>query len=305
MKIDTKKDIIIPAWEIIKNDSKVKKMYFLPWVLSIIFLSALLAYQTIYTYTILYWKKEEALNNILQFIHSTYIKEFIIWAIIFILLYIFILPIFEWALIRYIAKKDKDQKSEISESLSIWLYKFLPLFEYDNLFSEFKFLSIVNFYLFMLRFFEFHYIWIINKVFIFIFIFSVIINILFAYSKYFIILENSSVFKSIWDSTKLALMNLKNTFKLYFLMFILNIRVIFNFIVFLIFPFIIIFILWIITTKILQTIAIIIIWIIFILFILFLWYLTWVLETLKTAIWYFAYKKGKQRLDNIEKEIKT
>jgi hypothetical protein len=30
MKIDTKNDIIIPAWELIKNDNKVKKMYFLP-----------------------------------------------------------------------------------------------------------------------------------------------------------------------------------------------------------------------------------------------------------------------------------
>jgi hypothetical protein len=30
MKVDTKKDIIIPAWELIKNDSKLKKMQFFP-----------------------------------------------------------------------------------------------------------------------------------------------------------------------------------------------------------------------------------------------------------------------------------
>jgi hypothetical protein len=30
MKIDTKNDIILPAWELIKDDSKVKKMQFLP-----------------------------------------------------------------------------------------------------------------------------------------------------------------------------------------------------------------------------------------------------------------------------------
>ena len=53
MRIDTKDDIIFPAWNLIKDDGKVKKMYFLPWILSIIFLSALLVYQTIYTYTIL------------------------------------------------------------------------------------------------------------------------------------------------------------------------------------------------------------------------------------------------------------
>jgi len=302
MKIDTKNDIILPAWELIKDDSKVKKMYFFPWILSIIFLSALLAYQTIYTFTVLSGKKEEVLLKILNFVHSTYITEFLIWAVIFIILYILIIPIFEGALIRYIAKKDINSEAEVSESLSVWLYKFLPIFEYDNLFSEFKFLSIVNWYLFFLRFFEFHYISIISNIFIWLFLFSVIINILFAYSKYIIILENESVFSSIWKSTKIALMNLKNTFKLYFLMFILNIRVIFNFILFLIFPIFVVFIIWLVSTQILKTLTLIILWLIFLFFLLFLWYLAWVLEALKTAIWYYAYKKWKERLVEIEKE---
>jgi len=304
MRIDTKNDIILPAWELIKDDNKVKKMYFLPWTLSIIFLSALLAYQSIYTYTILADKKEETLEKILNFVHSTYIVEFVIFAIIFIILYVLIIPIFEWALIKYIEKKDKLWNAEISEALSIWLYKFLPIFKYDNLFSEFKFLSIVNWYLFILRFFEFNYTIVINYIFLALFLFSVIINILFAYSKYIIILENEKIFSSIWKSTKLAFINFRNTFKLYFLMFILNIRVVFNFIVFLLFPILIVTVIWFVTTQIIKTLALTIILLLFIWFILFLGYLTWVLEALKTAIWYYAYKKGKERLDNIEKEIK-
>lgn len=304
MKIDVKKDIIIPAWDLIKNDSKVKKMQFFPWVLSIVFLSALLAYQTIYTYTILAHKKEETLEKILKFIHSDYITEFLVWAIIFIILYIFIIPIFEGAIVKYIQKSDKKENQEISEAISIWLYKFLPVFEYDNLFSEFKFLSIVNFYLFTLRLLEFHYLKYINYTFLVILLFSIIINVLFAYSKYFIILENKKVFESIWYSTKLALINIKNTLKLYILMFILNIRVIFNFIVFLIFPIIVVLAIWYITSQILQTIAVSAIIILFVLFILFLWYLTWVLEALKSAIWYYAYKKWKERLEELEKDVK-
>ena len=304
MRIDTKNDIILPAWKLIKDDNKVKKMYFLPWTLSIIFLSALLAYQSIYTYTILADKKEETLEKILNFVHSTYIVEFVIFAIIFIILYVLIIPIFEWALIKYIEKKDKLWNAEISEALSIWLYKFLPIFKYDNLFSEFKFLSIVNWYLFILRFFEFNYTIVINYIFLALFLFSVIINILFAYSKFIIILENEKIFSSIWKSTKLAFINFRNTFKLYFLMFILNIRVVFNFIVFLLFPILIVTVIWFVTTQIIKTLALTIILLLFIWFILFLGYLTWVLEALKTAIWYYAYKKGKERLDNIEKEIK-
>ncbi len=304
MKIDTKNDIIIPAWKLIKNDSKIKKFYFLPWILSIIFLSALLVYQTIYTHTKITHTEDKTIQQILNFIHSAYITEFIIFTIIFIILYISILPIFEWALVRYIAKKDTNKIADIWESLSVWLYKFLPIFEYNNIFSEFKFLSILNWYLFILRFFDFKYINIISYIFIWIFIFSIIINILFSYSKFIIILENKKIFESIWKSTKISLLNIKNTFKIYFIMFILNIRVILNFIVFLIFPFIIISVIWFITSQILQTLAIIILTSIFILFILFLWYLTWVLESLKMSIWYFAYKKWNEKLHNIENELK-
>jgi hypothetical protein len=278
-------------------------MYFLPWTLSIIFLSVLLAYQSIYTYTILADKKEETLEKILNFVHSTYILEFMIFAIIFIILYVLIIPIFEWALIKYIEKKDKLWNAEISEALSIWLYKFLPIFKYDNLFSEFKFISIVNWYLFILRFFEFNYTVVINYIFLVIFIFSIIINILFTYSKYIIILENEKIFISIWKSIKLAFINLRNTFKLYFLMFILNIRVVFNFIIFLLFPILIVTVIGFVTTQIIKALALAVILLLFIWFILFLGYLTWVLEALKTAIWYYAYKKWKERLDNIEKEL--
>jgi len=303
LKIEVKKDIILPAWELIKDDSKIKKLQFFPGVLSIIFLSALLAYQTIYTYSVLSHKKEETLEKILNFVHSQYIKEFLIWAIIFIIFYILLTPIFEWAVIKYIQKKEVENKAEISEAFTIWLYKFLPVFEYNNLFSEFKLLSILNFYLFMLRFFEFQYIKAITYSFIIVFLFSLLINILFNYSKYFIVLENSKVFEAIWKSTKLALMNIWNTFKLYFIMFILNIRVIFNFILFLIFPIILVSVVGFLTSQLLQTIAITILIILFVIFLLFLWYLAWVLESLKIAIWYYAYKKWKQKMEEIEKEI--
>jgi len=304
MKIDTKKDIISPAWELIKDDNKIKKMQFLPWVLSIIFLSALLSYQVVYTYSIIANKKEEVLEKLLTFIHSTFIIEFIILAIIFLILYFFIIPVFEWWLIKYISKKDQSEKSEISESLTVWFYKFLPLFKYNNLFSEFKFISVLNGYLFILRFFDFQNIKIINYIFLIIFLFSILINSFLSYSKYIIILENWKIFQSISKSIKITLINIKNTFKLYFLMFILNVRVIFNFVIFLIFPILIVIVIWFVTTQILKALALIIIIILFIWFILFLWYLAWVLEGLKAAIWYYAYKKWNQRLEKMEDEIK-
>ncbi len=145
-----KDKIIIPSWNIIKEDNKIKRFYFIPWLLSIIFLTFLLVYQFIYTYVILFWKKEKAFEIILNFFHSDYLVESIIAFVIFLLIYFILSPIFEWWLIKYIYNKDKNIKLSCTDVFSLWLYKFLPVFEYNNIFSEFKFISIVNFYLFTL-----------------------------------------------------------------------------------------------------------------------------------------------------------
>jgi len=216
------KNIILPAWDIIRNNGRLKKFYFFPGLLSIIFLSVLLVYQAIYTYVEVFGYKEDALRIILNFFHSSYALEVIIAWIIFLLVYILITPIFEWGLIKYIESLDNGKKPGISDSLWMWLYRFFPLFEYNNIFSEFKLISILNAYLFVIRFVGIEYFNYISYVFVFVFIFSVVINILFAYSKYVIVVWNKKMFPAIWESSKIAILNITTTFKLYFLMFILH-----------------------------------------------------------------------------------
>jgi hypothetical protein len=46
-------NIILPAWKLIRDDSKIKKFYLFPGLLSTIFLTALLVYQFIYTYFVI------------------------------------------------------------------------------------------------------------------------------------------------------------------------------------------------------------------------------------------------------------
>jgi len=303
MNTNLKDNIIIPAWKIIQNDISIKKMYFFPWLLSIIFLTLLLVYQFIYTYVVIFWKQEEYLIKLLNFIHSGYLLEIIIFAVIFLILYLLIIPIFEWWLIKYIESKHKWENLDVWESIWLWIYKFFPLFEYNNLFSEFKFISVLNWYLFSIRFIWVEYIKIISYVFIVILLLSIVINILFAYTKYEIVLANKKTFGAIWSSIKIAVLNLRTTIKLYFLMFFLNIRVIFNFLIFLSFPIIIIITIWLITSKIFLFLAISILIILFIAFIIFLWYLTAVLEIFKTSLWYFAYEKWIEKLNKIQGEL--
>jgi len=289
--------VIIPAWNIIKNDSKIKKFYFIPGLLSIIFFSILLVYQSIYTYVIIFGKKEEALVVILKFFHSNYVLEILISAIIFLIVYFLLVPIFEWWLIKYIHNKENWKDLDISDIFGQWLYKFAPIFEYNNVFSEFKLISILNGYLFTIRFIWIKYVSTISYIFLTLFFLWTIFNILLSYSKYIIVIENKWVFKSIWISWKITILNLRRTIKLYFLMFILNLRVIFNFIIFLSFPIIMVVALWLITTKIFLVMAITILSILFIIFIFALWYLTAVLEVFKTSIWYYAYIEWKKALE--------
>lgn len=295
-----KDHIIIPAWNFTREDFDIKKFYFLPGLLSIIFLTALLVYQSIYTYVEVFWKKEEALVIILKFFHSDYVFEVILTALIFIIIYFLATPIFEWGLIKYIASKDNGAPIEKSEAFWLGLYKFFPLFEYNNMFSEFKFISILNAYLFTIRFVWVEYIKYLSYIFLIIFLLSITINTLFSYSKYIIVLDNKKVFESIWISSKIAILNLKQTIKLYFLMFILNIRVIINFIIFLSFPILLVLAIGLITSKIVLSIAITLLSIVFIILIFILWYLTSVLDIFRTSLWYYAYKEWKQKLEHIK-----
>lgn len=287
--------IIIPARVMIKDDSNAKKFYFIPWILSIVFLTVILVYQSIYTYVnIIWYNKDKILKTILWFLESDYWIKFIIAGIIFLIIYFFLTPIFEAGLIKYVDIKYKWWNISKSEAFGQWLYKFLQTFEYNNIFSEFKILSILNWYLFVIRFTGVEYIKVISYVFLCLLFFWIIINILFSYSKFFIILENQSVFQAIWESTKLAILNPKTTVKLFFLIFILNLRVIINFIVFLIFPIIVVSAITYISVKFLLLVTIIIATVGFVWFVFFMWYLTAVLDVFKTSLWYHAYVYWKK-----------
>lgn len=296
------KDIILKAWELVNHDTKIKKFYFFPGLISVIFLMIILVYQVIYTYVELFGKQDEALTFILNIFHSWYLSEILIVGWIFLLAYILIIPIFEGTLIWYISKKETPESDiSLSDSMGKWLYRFLPLFEYWNLFSQFKFISMINVYLFCLRFVWLEYMMLLNYIFAFLLIISTIINILFAYSRFEIVLNNKKAFESLGSSSKIAILNLATTTKIYFFLFLVNIRVILNFWVFLFFPIIIASAITYIGTKIYLLIAIFVLSIIFLFLILILGYLWWVFDILKTAIRHNAYVEWKKKLNEVEK----
>lgn len=297
------KNYILKSWEFVNSDTKIKKFYFIPWLIWVIFLMVILVYQVIYTYVVLFNKQDKALWIILNIFHSEYFIEVIIFGLILFIFYIIFVPICEWTLIWYLSKKESQDK-EVSIWDSFWwgLYSFLPLFEYWNIFSQFKFISIVNIYLFCLRFIWIKYIETLSGAFLVLLLISVVVNILSVYWKFEIVLNNKKSIEALSESIKIAILNIKTTIKIYFFLFLLNLRILVNFFVFLLFPIIISSATLYITSKFYLFITISILTILFIILTIILWYLGWVFDILKTSIWYNAYIEWKKKADNLKEE---
>lgn len=299
---EARRNIVHKAWTLIQEDFKIKKLYFFPWLISIIFLTILLVYQSVYTYVVLLHKKEAVLVVMLELFHSKYLIEILLAFWIFLILYFVLTPIFEWWLIYYLDKKNNWEDISSSEIIWWWIYRFLPIFEYSNIFSEFKFISVVNIYLFCLRFVWIEYIWKLNILFILLLLLSMVINIITSYCKFEIILNNKKALESVASSMKITLFNLWTTVRIYFFLFVVNVRIIINFFVFLLFPVIIISAVTYITSKVFLAITITILSLIFLFLILVLWYLWWVFEVFKTSVRYYAYLEWKKRVEKIKWE---
>jgi len=300
MPIDYKEKIITPAWELIRERKKIKKLNIIWGFLSVVFLTVILSYQTIYTYVVVFWKQEKALELILDFFESRFLTEVLVIWVIFLIFYIILVPILDWALIKHIDSIERKEENSIGESIGFWTYKFLRIFEYNNLFNTFKFMSVLNGFLFLIRFIWVEYIAVLSYIFIFIFIIASVINIFLSYAKYEIVLNNSPVFTAIGTSSKITLLNLWLTMKIYSLMFILNMRVIFNFIIFLAFPIAIASVITYVSTQLYLTISLIILSILFLGFIVFLSHMASVLEIFKVSTWYLTYIEAKKKLETIE-----
>lgn len=300
MSIDYKKRVIQPAWELVRERKKIKKLNIVWGFLSVVFLTVILAYQTIYTYVVIFSKEDKALELILEFFESKYLTEVLsIWWI-FLLFYIILVPILDWALIKHIDSINRKEENSIGDSVGFGTLKFFAIFEYNNLFNVFKFMSVLNWFLFLIRFLWIEYIQVLSYVFIIIFFLASIINVFLSYAKYEIILNNKKAFESIGSSAKIVLLNLWLTIRIYSLMFILNMRVLFNFVIFLAFPIAIASAITYLTTQIYMTIAVLILSVIFLWFIILLSHMASVLEIFKVSTWYFAYLEARKKLEDVE-----
>lgn len=276
----------------------LKKLNFIPSFMGMLWLFVILFYQLTFTYIYIFDKKDEALEALSKFLHTDYFGESItILATIFIL-YMLLEPIATGGIIEMMHsyKQHKWEKNRRSwQGFFDGLRHFLPIFEVQNLTAIFRPLSIITFYILLLRVFGKDFLFSVSTIMGIYLLFAFCINICFAYAKFFIIFEHKWAIESLSASTGLAMRNISITGKLYFTMILLYFRTIIVAVIFLVIPFLISSFLAFLPTIIgIKLFFLIVFLIISIVLFIFIVHLNSTLEIFVEATWYEAYMLCKE-----------
>ncbi len=293
-----REEIVMPAWKLSSESVTIKKFNFLPSLLATAYLSFIILYQVAWSYVYLFKMKDQFFSYVIEFAHSSYFIETLVVIGAFFVLYLIVTPIAEGGLIYLISHKDSGEGWDrpFGRALSAGLKNFLPIFEANNLLSPFKLLSIITFYLFLLRFFGKEYAVVTSAVAATYLAFSFFINILFAYTRFFIVFEGDKAFSAMGKSVRMALDNLEVTFRLYFTLLLVYVRTILTVIAFIVFPLAISAVLTYVTVAFVKIIAIGLISVMVLFFLGFVSHLNSVLEIFVEALWYRAWKDNRASL---------
>jgi hypothetical protein len=123
--------------------------------------------------------------------------------------------------------------------------------------------------------------------------FSFLINILFAYTRFFIIFEGDRAFQAMGKSVRMALDNLEVTFRLYFTLLLVYVRTILTVIAFIVFPLAISAILTYVTVAFVKIVAVSLVTGMVLFFLGFVSHLNSVLEIFVESLWYRAWKDNR------------
>lgn len=292
-----KEAIILPAWNTITEYHSLKKLNFIPSLVGMIWLFCILIYQATFAYVNVFHKQDEVLSVLAEFAHKSYFFETLIALGSILLLYILLEPIATGAIIQMIDTYKRTQWQNPHRTLQgifDGMRHFVPIFEVQNLISIFRPLTIITFYILLLRLFWKEYFMIISGGMGIYLLFSFFLNMCFAYSKFFIIFEGMKALESLSASTGMAVRHIHITGKLYFTMILLYLRTILVAAIFLVIPFAISAIITFFTLISVKIIFLTIFWLISLVFFVFIVHLNSTLEIFVEATWYEAYMLCKK-----------
>ncbi len=163
------------------------------------------------------------------------IPLFIILGILAIM-YFFLPPIAEGAMIQLIARKKNKQEVRIKDGLKYGFLSFLPLFNYSWIARSFNFFVILGEMAFVLRNLGPSAFQTLIPVFVLVIFFSIIFGFLFVFTEYYIVIDDRHIKESMAKSAVLAVKHWDIALMVSILMFFIGIRIILQIIFVLIVP---------------------------------------------------------------------
>lgn len=270
----------------------LKKLNFLPSLFGISWLFLLLVYQITVSFILTFNKQKEFFDFLSDTSSHPYFWTTIITVIIIFIIYAILNPIARGWMIEMMHTYRTNSEQKIHRSWQ-WFFDglshFLPMFEVQNITSIFAPLTIITTGIFLYRFLDPVFYTTIGIVIVIYLLFSFLLNMCFAYSPFFIVLEWKKWVESLSLSTNLAIRNITITTKLYFTNILLYLRIIFIGALFFFMPFIISSLLAYFTAITVKIIFLVIFGIIATIFFIFIVHLNSTLEIFILALWYEAY----------------
>lgn len=291
------------AWESANRCNKLKWVIFVPSFVAVFIFLVELIWQT-YLYlsefgVIKNTLTLEQISGIFSFLVSNNMLGWFVFGIVFLILFVFIFP--SWlrgVLIKTLYERatKPEKQTKIRKNVLAGLDYFFPLFELHAIGSLFSAWSILIVSATLYRYFDDALFLVLKPVLILYFILALVFTFFIVFAPYFIVCRGESVSVGIRKSIQMVFMNLKSTLMMFGLMFLVNLRVLFNVVLILGIPIFVMaaFSYW--TLSVALTASVV-----FSLFMLcFVSYLTAILEIFSTAFWvnsFLALEDNEKKTD--------
>lgn len=280
--------IMASGWRSANQCDRLKWLIFIPSFVAVFIFVVELIWQS-YLYLGEFGMIEQTLtiekvSEILGFLVSNNMIGWFIFGIIFLILFIFIVPSWlQGVLITTLHQRAEhpEKKCLMRDNILKGFDYFFPLFELHAIKSLFSAWSIALFVATFYRYFHDSWFIFLKPIFVLYFIFAVIFTIFLAFAPYFIVCRGSTVSVGIRKSVGMVFRNFRSTLTMFFLMFLVGLRVVLNVVLILGIPIFVLaaFSFWTVSVAVVASIV-------FSFFVLCLVaYLAAILETFSRAFW--------------------
>lgn len=216
-----------------------------------------------------------------------------ILALLFFLGYVIFPPIFRGVLIRAWEHIRVDE--DIKGSMEVGIRHFFPLFEFGLLTAIFGISTLFSSSSLILRWWGEGAFFIALPFFLIWAMIGFVVNFLFTYSEYYIVLEGKRVIESIKESVILVLANLRETFLILILMVLIAVQIVLRAILVLLIPMLVAAAATFFATKSLTIIALIIVGLVSLLILIASAYSLGLFNIFKTAVWVLTFGILRQK----------